>query len=453
MDSNDKFKVCVIGAGPCALSLLHFLKDASIEIQVFEKQGEIGGMWTDLDSWRVGTDQFGLPCHHSMYKDLWSNGPKEALEYADYSFRDHFNKNIGSFPPRRVIKDYILGRAKQDNVLGLVNLYHNVSSVIYDALSQKFLVKVVSLKEKVTRNYEFDYVVVSSGHFSTPNVPSFPGIETFRGRVLHSHDMRGASEFAGKNLLLVGSSYSAEDISLQVIKFGASSVTVSYRSKPMGYDGWPQKFLAQKPLIQDIRGNTVNFIDGSSGEYDVIMFCTGYLLDFPFLDDSLRLNSPNTQYPPLYKGVVYPKNSKLFYMGMQDLWYTFTMFDVQALYISQVIAGVLPIEKDQQEMETDIQTWLTHLDSLSNKDDEISYKRDIYFQSDYINDLIMVTYYSHKLDCRDMLLDWERHKYQNILTYRDQCFTSIITNDTSPSPTTPWFEAFDDSLAGYLERF
>jgi trimethylamine monooxygenase len=112
-------KICVIGAGPSALSLLHFLKDSKkIEIQVFEKQGEVGGMWTDLDSWRVGisfnysfrqynsigTDQFGLPCHHSMYKDLWSNGPKEALEYADYSFRDHFKKNIGSFPPRSVIK-------------------------------------------------------------------------------------------------------------------------------------------------------------------------------------------------------------------------------------------------------------------------------------------------------------------------------------------------------------
>jgi trimethylamine monooxygenase len=77
--------------------------------------------------------------------------------------------------------------------------------------------------------------------------------------------MRGASEFAGKNLLLVGSSYSAEDISLQVIKFGATSVTVSYRSKPMGYDGWPQNFLAQKPLIKEILGSTVHFIDGTSG--------------------------------------------------------------------------------------------------------------------------------------------------------------------------------------------
>jgi trimethylamine monooxygenase len=86
--------------------------------------------------------------------------------------------------------------------------------------------------------------------------------------------MRGAAEFAGKNLLLVGSSYSAEDISLQVIKFGAQSVTVSYRSRPMGYDGWPEKFLAQKPLIKEVRGKTVHFIDGTHGTaFLFFLFC------------------------------------------------------------------------------------------------------------------------------------------------------------------------------------
>lgn len=130
MKEMSSIKVCVVGAGPSALSLLHFLKDSpSVDVHVYERQGEVGGMWTCLDSWRVGmlryllnlfiihslqfhffdrlppgTDQFGLPCHHSMYKDLWSNGPKEGLEYPDYTFQQHFGKTIGSFPPRRVLK-------------------------------------------------------------------------------------------------------------------------------------------------------------------------------------------------------------------------------------------------------------------------------------------------------------------------------------------------------------
>jgi hypothetical protein len=68
----------------------------------------------------------------------------------------------------------------------------------------------------VVRHQEFDYVVVASGHFSTPNVPLFQGVESFPGRVLHAHDFRDALEFKGKRMLLVGTSYSAEDIGSQV---------------------------------------------------------------------------------------------------------------------------------------------------------------------------------------------------------------------------------------------
>ena len=58
----------------------------------------------------------GEPVHNSMYRYLWSNGPKEALEFADYSFEDHFKRPIPSFPPREVLRDYIVGRVEKANV-------------------------------------------------------------------------------------------------------------------------------------------------------------------------------------------------------------------------------------------------------------------------------------------------------------------------------------------------
>ena len=36
----------------------------------------------------------------------------------------------------------------------------------------------------------FDYVIVASGHYSVPNIPTFAGIEEFPGHVLHAHDFR-----------------------------------------------------------------------------------------------------------------------------------------------------------------------------------------------------------------------------------------------------------------------
>ena len=113
-------KVAIIGAGPCGLSMLRSFEQAEKkgekipEIVCFDKQEDWGGLWNY--SWRTGSDQYGDPVPNSMYRYLWSNGPKECLEFADYSFDEHFGKPIPSFPPREVLYDYILGRVKKGNL-------------------------------------------------------------------------------------------------------------------------------------------------------------------------------------------------------------------------------------------------------------------------------------------------------------------------------------------------
>eukprot|EP01083_Nonionella_stella_P220394 788555_1 len=126
--SSEKYiKIGLIGAGPCGLSLLNAFnteiekfqknnKKVMFKVVCFEQQNEIGGLWNY--TWQTGTNKYGEPVHSSMYHDLWTNGPKECLEFCDYSFTKHFNnKNIGSFPPRKVMRDYLLGRVKNKNIL------------------------------------------------------------------------------------------------------------------------------------------------------------------------------------------------------------------------------------------------------------------------------------------------------------------------------------------------
>src|SRR5690606_3359953 len=144
-----------------------------------------------------------------------------------------------------------------------------------------------------------------------------------------AHDFRDAAEFKGKDVLLIGSSYSAEDIGSQCYKYGAKSVTTNYRSQPMGYD-WP-KGWEEKPCLTRVDGRTAHFSDGTRRDVDAIILCTGYQLHFPFLPDALRLKTSNRLCPlNLYGGVVFTPNPKLFYLGMQDLWYSFNMFGAQA---------------------------------------------------------------------------------------------------------------------------
>ena len=57
-----------------------------------------------------------------------------------------------------------------------------------------------------------------------PQIPEFPGIERFPARVLHAHDFQHKNEFSGKTFLLIGSSYSAEDIALQCVNAAVFSL-------------------------------------------------------------------------------------------------------------------------------------------------------------------------------------------------------------------------------------
>ena len=110
-------RVAVIGAGPSGLAQLRAFQSAAQkgaeipEVVCYEKQSDWGGLWNY--TWRTGLDEYGEPVHGSMYRYLWSNGPKECLEFADYSFEEHFGKPIASYPPRAVLWDYIKGRVEK----------------------------------------------------------------------------------------------------------------------------------------------------------------------------------------------------------------------------------------------------------------------------------------------------------------------------------------------------
>ena len=237
-----KKRVAIIGAGPSGLAQLRAFQSAQAkgadipEVVCFEKQSNWGGLWNY--TWRTGLDEHGEPVHCSMYRYLWSNGPKEGLEFADYSFEEHFGKQIASYPPRAVLFDYIEGRVKKAGVRDWIRFCTTVRMVKYDPARQMFTVTVHDLRADTMYEEEFDHVIVASGHFSVPNVPEYPGFDMFNGRVLHAHDFRDAREFSGKDLLILGSSYSAEDIGSQCWKYGARSITVAYRNAPMGFN-WP----------------------------------------------------------------------------------------------------------------------------------------------------------------------------------------------------------------------
>lgn len=443
-------RVAIIGAGPSGLAQLRAFqsaktKDATIpELVCFEKQNDWGGLWNY--TWRTGIDENGEPVHSSMYRYLWSNGPKECLEFADYTFEEHFGEPIASYPPREVLWDYIKGRVEKAGVRNYIRFSTSVRNVDYNDSTKKFTITVHNHNEDKIYSEEFDYVINASGHFSTPKVPEFEGFKKFGGRILHAHDFRDALEFKDKNLLIVGASYSAEDIGSQCFKYGAKSITSCYRSNPMGYK-WPSNWEEKQNLVR-VDSSRAYFADGSSKKIDAIILCTGYIHHFPFLDDSLRLITDNRLWPlNLYKGLVWENNPKFFYIGMQDQWYSFNMFDAQAWYVRDIILKRIDLPS-KEEMTAHSMAWRERELTLETAEEMYTY------QGDYIQELIDDTDYPtfNIPEINKTFLEWKHHKKENIMTFRDHSYRSVMTGTMSPKHHTPWIDALDDSLEAYLSK-
>ncbi|RWB51541.1 MAG: NAD(P)/FAD-dependent oxidoreductase [Mesorhizobium sp.] len=446
-----KKRIAVIGAGPSGLAQLRAFasaaqKGAEIpEIVCFEKQKDWGGLWNY--TWRTGLDEFGEPVHGSMYRYLWTNGPKEGLEFADYSFEEHFGKQIASYPPRAVLFDYIEGRVKKAGVRPWIRFSTVVRYVTWSAETRKFTVRVHDLPHDRSYSEEFDHVIVASGHFSTPNVPEFPGFETFNGRILHAHDFRDAREFVGQDILIIGTSYSAEDIGSQCWKYGCKSVTVSHRTEPMGFK-WPPNWK-EVPLLTKVEGNIATFKDGSTATVNAIILCTGYKHHFPFMPDDLRLRTANRlATADLYKGVVYVHNPALFYLGMQDQWYTFNMFDAQAWWVRDAILGRIKVPASKNELIADVEKRVAAEDAGEDSYDAIRY------QGDYVKELIAETDYpSFDVDgANEAFFQWKKHKIKDIMGFRDNSYKSVMTSSMAPKHHTPWKDALDDTMQSYLRN-
>ena len=214
----------------------------------------------------------------------------------------------------------------------------------------------------------------------------------------------------------------------------------------MGFK-WP-KGMVEVHHLDRLEGNKAIFKDGHEQEADAVILCTGYLHSFPFISEELKLKTTNRLYPPkLYKGVVWQNNHKLMYLGMQDQFHTFNMFDCQAWFARDIIMGKIKIPNDA-DIDKDVNKWVSMEEKLENPDQMID------FQTEYTKELHNMSDYP-KIDfelIRKHFKEWEHHKVEDILTYRNKSFSSPVTGSVAPIHHTPWEAAMDDSLKAFLDQ-
>jgi len=175
-------------------------------------------------------------------------------------------------------------------------------------------------------------IINATGTWETPYIPEYPGAERFRGRQLHTRDYRGADEFAGKHVIIVGGGISAIQLLDEVSRVTTTTWVTrrppEFRTGPfdeaagraavaivedrvrrglppssvVSVTGLPvtpaieamraRGVLQRLPMFSEITEDGVRWGDGTFIGADVILWCTGFRSSLDHLAP-LVLREPN----------------------------------------------------------------------------------------------------------------------------------------------------------------
>eukprot|EP00035_Acanthoeca_spectabilis_P027556 m.466992 g.466992 ORF g.466992 m.466992 type:complete len:970 (-) comp25806_c0_seq1:118-3027(-) len=360
--------VLVIGSGPSGLAMLRELGEqgaeplwggihtpGSIRVACYDKQWSEGGQWT------------GNRSHSAMYSGMWINAPHWNTEYPSYTVAEHFGREVGPFYPRAVALDYVDGYVRRNRLTRFVQHGVEVTGVAFDPTRQVFEVTSREVEggglPRPTETY--DYVVMATGIFHTPNEMFWPD---FVGEQVHAMHWQGPSSYAGKTVVIVGWGDSAQDIAALLMKAKAT-VYASIRS--IHKKGFPEKavegnnFCEAQPEanicdpygginlrggITSAVGRAVQFDAGKGVDADAIIYATGYKPQaaVEILDPSLRLEIKGgsvaaSVHSSLYYQLFFNPNPRLMYLGYNYAVFTFAEFEYKAALGAAVVAGRVKI--------------------------------------------------------------------------------------------------------------
>ncbi|XP_077595950.1 uncharacterized protein LOC144212177 [Stigmatopora nigra] len=336
-------RVAVVGAGAAGLCAARHLLARGENFAppvVFELSAEVGGTWCYQE--RVGPE-----VRSSMYKNLRTNIPKEVMMFPDFPFDRH----LASFLPHQEVRRYLEDYCRHYDIGPHIRFDSTVDQVkptvsTTDGAPIGWEVTVRHKKGGQTVD-TFDAVFVCSGHYSEADVPDVPGLQNFKGRILHSHAYRSPESFSSLSVVVLGAKASGVDISLELAQAGAR-VTLSHHGPALSA-GFPAAIRQSSPVAGVEDDGRIRFQDGRRCAADVLLFCTGYKYSFPFLDaGGLGLEMDEGLVAPLYRLMMPPAFPSLVFIGLCKQICPFPNFDCQVRYALAVLSGSVSLPSRQR---------------------------------------------------------------------------------------------------------
>ncbi|KAF8850438.1 hypothetical protein BDZ45DRAFT_731566 [Acephala macrosclerotiorum] len=202
----------------------------------------------------------------------------------------------------------------------------------------------------------FDAVVVATGTFDKFCMPPEYGLESWEKEnpetVIHAKDFRRPQDFEGKKVLIIGGGSSYFDIGRRMTPHVKGKLLVSMREPQLlGQMSSPDHRNVSIPKTLFPKTRSVLFMDDSiEKDIDIIMLCTGYQYEFPFLP-KVEIADDGQRVANLWEHMFWIPDTTLSFVGLPKMSAIFTVVEAQSAYIARVLAGRLrtPYQSTMQQ--------------------------------------------------------------------------------------------------------
>ncbi|KAN0019370.1 hypothetical protein ACTFIU_002578 [Dictyostelium citrinum] len=320
---NNNKKVAIVGAGPSGLCFAKYINQIGFLVPtIFDKSNDFGGVWSNSsnrkiwDSLRINFNQF-------------------STSFSDFQFRDNFPNRNEIFPTNQELYDYYKSYVEHFDLLKYIRFNSKIQSVKKykelgdDFNNYKWIVTWVQ-NDHTTFSEVFDYIVIATGTFSKGFIPKDlqMKLKDFKGDIIHSENYRNPESLKGKNIVVVGSSFSVSTVTSKCIQVGHENYyavnsfipnekgiempwEMIFHIRDLSYQThhnktpkeiWEskKKFLLDICPKQDLKKNPNSSINGNSITFsnekgdintedniDAVILSSGFQIDFSFLENDV----------------------------------------------------------------------------------------------------------------------------------------------------------------------
>lgn len=380
-------KICIVGAGPSGITAAKNLLDAGFtDLTIFDRGSEVGGNWVfDAESG-----------HSSVFETTHIISSRQYSQYDDYPMPASYP----DYPGHRELAAYFQGYARRFGLYPHIRFRTLVERCERERDGGWRV--TVRTEGGATETTSFHQLVVCNGHHWEPRWPDYPGeftgeylhshdfkrAEPFRGRrVLVIGGGNSACDCA------VETSRVSERTDLSWRRgywivpkfiFGIpGDVIHNWATRRFGFIPWRVRrpllelllrlyngparayglpdpdhafgathptvnsellyFLRHgaihpRPDVARFEGKRVHFTDGSEGEYDAVIACTGFVIRHPFLDSEVADYSDGPV--PLFLKMIHPRYDDLHFIGLvQPLGCIWPLAELQSRIMARRLRG------------------------------------------------------------------------------------------------------------------